>query len=158
MIRFKQLFYENRDTSASRLFSQDALKGVGGFKSRSLLVEMPLDDFLNLAEPLPAEQQRGDAEKWFKEGSLFDDVPFIKTDLDRVTGHEGRHRAILFKKLGYSTMPVEFRDYVIRWGEEDPKDFPETLKSEDGEREFNYPITDDLKWGGLTPYEWDGQI
>ena len=64
MISFKQLFHENDGTSASRFFSQDALKGVGGFKSRSLLVEMPLDDFLNLAQPLPEDQQREDAEKW----------------------------------------------------------------------------------------------
>jgi len=118
------------DKSARKFIKPESLNQIGGFKSRSILVEIPLDDFLILADPLPEHLIRPDAENYFKKHKIFEDVPLLITDGERVKGHEGRHRALLFKKMGMETMPVEFRDYSIRWDETDPSEYPDYIISE----------------------------
>ena len=80
-----------------------------------------------------------------------------------VVGHEGRHRAIVSRDLGYKTFPVRFRaarfeiptskSQGIRFGRQDldysgePKDafnyvapWPTKLVKEDGEKVYDFPI------------------
>jgi len=114
-----------------------------GYKSKSFVVEYPIDDFLRLADV------GKDAEK-AKRVSGFDKfetypqltIDTMKTGVAKVVGHEGRHRARELKKRGYTTMPVEFRSVEngnpIRWSEQgDPKNydyeelFPEGLIGQD---------------------------
>lgn len=150
--RDEELIWEayNSD-SARKYFEDDALDRIGGFKSRSLLVEMPIDDFLTLAEKLPEHQVRRDAEDYFQGKGKFDDIPYLLVDGDepysKIIGHEGRHRALLFKKIGLNTMPVEFRDRFIRWDE--VEGLPEGLYNEDGDKLFKYPIDRNGNWVGL---------
>lgn len=117
---------------------------------------MPITSFLLLAEPLPSHQVRRDAEDYFESKGKFEDIPYLLSDGDtpfsKIVGHEGRHRALIFKKMGLKTMPVEFRDRFIRWDEitEDDK-FPEYLYSEDGSELYEYPIDRNGNWLGLEP-------
>ena len=85
----------------------------------------------------------------------FDDVPFIQisyTDESgkvKVTGHEGRHRALALKKLGYTKMPVVLASRDIRWSEQVPQKegmfdwvevWPEILIGEDGKTIIPFPV------------------
>ena len=98
------------------------------FKSKSFVVEYPIDDFLRLAD----EGEYADKAKRVAGFDKFETYPQLtvqtmKTGVAKVTGHEGRHRARELKKRGYTTMPVEFRsdiDTPIRWSEQgDPKNY-----------------------------------
>lgn len=85
------------------------------------VIDMKIDDFLGLAEPLPQddEQYHGDRKRRLKEflRDVVDGVKFdwaiptltIKHTEDRnwkVIGHDGRHRAMLLKEIGFEEMPV----------------------------------------------------
>ena len=82
------------------------------------VIDMKIDTFLGLAEPIPEddENRHHSSVKQFLldvvSGYKFDwDVPTLtikKSEDDnwKVIGHDGRHRAMLLKKLGYKEMPV----------------------------------------------------
>jgi hypothetical protein len=111
---------------------------------------MPIDEFLKYPTPLDKES-RQDARDSFNNGIGWDDIPNLKiddTDINnvRVTGHEGRHRALVLKEAGYVTMPVEIRSTLIRWSEQsNPQEsdyteyIPTQVLSEDGKRMLPYP-------------------
>ena len=142
-------------------FSEEAYQGVGtfppSFKSRSILIrQMPIADFLTLAETLPQEQSAV-ARKVLARGEQFNELPFITFgDNGEVVGHEGRHRAIALLNKGFKTMPVDVRSYRIRWGEQqDPEsfdytqDWPTETVSENGVT-FPFPLSRDLDYTPVT--------
>ncbi len=86
----------------------------------------------------------------------FDDITYLvisDTDdknVQQVTGHEGRHRAMYLQSIGVSNMPVVIKSYNIRWGCQTReelkydyiKDWPTTLIDENG-RSHTFPISRD---------------
>jgi len=98
-----------------------------GYKSKNKLVDMPIIDFLKLAEFGFDKQKEILAQKREQEGMKFTSIPYLYMEREgnnlRVTGHEGRHRARALLAAGYETMPVEWRT-DIRWSEQtDPDKF-----------------------------------
>ena len=136
--------------SARSMFKPTAFDDIEGFKSRSKIVEMGIDEFLNLAKKLTG---RGisTSEKVLASGRQLDSIPQLKVEsegaISQVMGHEGRNRALALKKRGFDTMPVEIRDLHIRFGEQaDPssmdfvKEFPTRLISESGDFTTRFPV------------------
>ena len=89
----------------------------GETEIRNQVVDMPIDHFLGLAEPIPDDdlKRHSDQEKFRKdviEGKKTDwDIPVLEIaqnedEIWKVVGHDGRHRAMLLKSLGYEEMPV----------------------------------------------------
>jgi hypothetical protein len=109
------------------LFASVDAKREVYYKDRSKLIRMNIDDFLALSEqlPNPYPQKKDRIKKVIAEGQKLESVPVLLYDAegDRavVSGHEGRHRAIVLKEMGYTEMPVEFRGN-IRWSEQDSAD------------------------------------
>lgn len=90
---------------------------LGNYKGYAQIVDMPIDEFLGLAEPIPDDDLKRhspmeDFEKDVRDGKSTDwDIPYleIKENEDgiwKVVGHDGRHRGMLLKHIGYDTMPV----------------------------------------------------
>lgn len=110
----------------------DYLKsGDAGWKSRSTLVRMSPQEFLDMAEylPNPDPDKMARVLQMLKEGKPFSlpelDFYACREGLATVLGHEGRHRAIAMKNLGWKDFPVKFTSQgspSIRWGSM-PKDF-----------------------------------
>lgn len=99
------------------------------YKSTKKLVSMPIDQFLTLAERLdtPDKDKQERVSKRIEADEQFSETPYLyfgtwSKDMPKgqakVTGHEGRHRAMQLKKMGYTHMPVELRG-DIRWSEQD---------------------------------------
>jgi hypothetical protein len=121
-------------------------------KNRSKLIEMPIDKFLKLAKPLNKDgEYKTTAREVLARGEKFKEIPNLWYAIDaqgnaKITGHEGRHRALALRDAGYTTIPVEFRG-PIRWSEQqDPKLFdyyekwPGRLKAEDGDYVASFPV------------------
>lgn len=83
------------------------------------IVDMPIDTFLGLAEPIPPDDYKrhpqsgmDDFVRDYKNGKDFGwTLPYlvIKQNEDerwKVVAHDGRHRARLLKVIGYEEMPV----------------------------------------------------
>jgi len=104
-------------------------------KSREVVVEMNIDDFLNLAR----KGRDKDKEEALKDVDQFDQIPHLSTEGEQVVGHEGRHRARRMKELGYTTMPVRIIDEKVRWGENPDVRF-DTLKAESGDFSIEHPV------------------
>jgi hypothetical protein len=116
-------------------------------KGKNKLVQMPIDQFLKLAER-DAPGSRLDKEQRVQDiinkSEKFSEVPYLYIEIDangnaKVTGHEGRHRARALKALGYDTIPVELRSN-IRWSEQQnsesfdyKQNWPTTLVGENGD-------------------------
>src|SRR5690606_37464513 len=90
-------------------------------------------------------------------GSKIPDVPFIQIrDSDStVVGHEGRHRAMALKALGYETMPVVFKSNSTHWSNQtNPGDWTyravwfNKITSESG-NDYSFPISRDGQYVGL---------
>ena len=134
------------------VFEDAAFSGKEGFKSRSKIINISIDDFLKLVTTLPSEQSQ-EAQKSFDAGIKWESIPYlgIKTDengIAKITGHEGRHRALVLKRAGYTEMPVEIRDRSIRWSSQNnPNDFdyvenfPTELEAETGRERIPFPFT-----------------
>ena len=123
-----------------------------GFKSRYKLISMDINDFLRLAKLGKQDAKLAEATDRVNKGVKFTSLPYLYMDREgnnlRVTGHEGRHRAMALKQAGYTTMPVEIRS-DIRWSEQtDPDKFdyepnwPERIFAQDGaiNEEFSIPM------------------
>jgi hypothetical protein len=104
-------------------------------KSREVVVEMNIDDFLNLAE----EGKDAQKEARLKDVDQFNQIPHLSTEGEQVVGHEGRNRARRMKELGYTTMPVRIIDEKVRWGENPDVRF-DTLKAESGDFSIEHPV------------------
>ena len=113
------------------------------FKSRNTLITLTPDEFLNLSPDLmqkPDPKRLGFIEDAIAKGKKLD-APFLyMTDKDgvaKVTGHEGRHRALALKKMGINEMPVILKSDRIRWGQQNSRfdklndKWPTTLEPQD---------------------------
>ncbi len=142
----------------SRLIADKLLKTIAagpGFKSRTLPAELKIDHFLRLAKSLsdePIERTAVRVDELVKQiqENKLQNILQLWMQGDKVTGHEGRHRALALKKLGEDTAPVEITHGNIRWSEQfDPERFdylpteqiPNMLVGEDGK----FLITDLLR-------------
>ena len=136
-------------------FDPEALKSAANQndKSREILVDMPIEDFLRVSEKVsPDDPARVDSRKVTKElvekGTPFRSIPSLTFEnlgdgTAKATGHEGRHRAMALLAAGEDTIPVVLKSSggkggSIRWGQQsDPDSFdyidvlPDRLKSED---------------------------
>ncbi|MBO6031848.1 MAG: hypothetical protein J6Q22_10445 [Prevotella sp.] len=130
---------------------------AGNFKGYAQIVDMPIEEFLGLAEPIPEDdEKRHSPQEEFKKNVLDGkptdwDIPYLvcKENEDgiwKVIGHDGRHRGILLKSLGFSSMPVllqmpdaELNEELlpeILWGQND--------KSVERDKDFYpFPINED---------------
>jgi len=131
-----------RDATEAFDSKEIAKSGETGFKSRYKLINMDIDDFLRLAKLGKQDAKLAEANDRVKKGVPFTSIPYLYMDREgknlRVTGHEGRHRAMALKQAGYTTMPVEIRS-DIRWSEQtDPERFdyepnwPERIYAQEG--------------------------
>ena len=93
--------------------------GVGKEGLTEQVIDMPIETFLGLAEPIPADDYKrhsvsseADFAREVANGKDFGwTLPTLtikKNEDDRwkVVGHDGRHRAKLLKSIGYEEMPV----------------------------------------------------
>jgi hypothetical protein len=132
-------------------FNEEALRVAANQndKSREILVDMPIEDFLQAAKKDLSAEKLENTRKLVSEGKPFDSVPSLsfKNNADgtgKVTGHDGRHRAIALREQGETTIPVRLISEGgdgpgIRWGQQnDPDSFdyvdviPQKLIEEDG--------------------------
>ena len=135
--------------SAAEMFEPESIAAAKDveYKDHEKLIEMPIDDFLKLAENLPeeTEHKRAGVEEALGKGELLRNIPRLWVaegggGQHVVKGHEGRHRALALARRGYTHMPVRFKHGDIRWTEQqDPNLFdykeqwPETLKGQQGD-------------------------
>lgn len=151
----KILISLSSSTDALDYFTEHAMNetraDVAAHKSRSTLVWLSPDEFLNLA------RKGFDADKKEKVEKLdrFDSIPFLlisntENGISTVVGHEGRHRSMKLKRLGIQKMPVKLRSTDIRWGEQlndkkhdyipDDK-WPKFLQAQDSNTKIPFPTT-----------------
>lgn len=141
--------------SAKDRFDQEHLakEGVTGYKSKHKTVDMNIDDFLSLAKFGLQESKLQAAKSRLAKGENYTSIPYLYVDNDgdvlKVTGHEGRHRALALKAAGYTTMPVQIRSESngIRWSEQaDPERFdyvatwPTRIEAQNGAFNSNFSI------------------
>lgn len=93
--------------------------GAGKHGVEDQIVDMPIETFLGLAEPIPSDDYKrhsassvDDFARDIANGKDFGwTIPYLtlrKNEDDRwkVVGHDGRHRARLLKAVGFKEMPV----------------------------------------------------
>ena len=109
-------------------FAEDDLVKYGrGGVSQNIVVMMPVDEYVALCEPLKADDHKhhADLKKKIESGEIqrFDTIPLLRirqmedgTDA-KVYGHDGRHRALLMKELGFNEIPVRLYAENFCWGE-----------------------------------------
>ena len=130
---------------------------IGNYKGYAQVIDMPIYEFIGLAEPIPEDdEQRHSPQEQFRQDVLDGkptkwDIPFltIKENEDgiwKVIGHDGRHRGMLLKSIGYDTMPVLL---MMPDAELNEELLPEILwcqndKAAEREKDFYpFPITED---------------
>lgn len=125
------------------------------------IVDMPIEDFLGLAEPIPEDDYKRhpassvyDFVREVANGKDFGwTVPYLtirKNEDDRwkVVGHDGRHRARLLKAVGYTKMPVHLQ-FIGGLQPAKKEDFPKELwcQNDCGRKreqyKYAFPITAD---------------
>ena len=100
--------------------------GRGGL-SQNMIVMLPVEEYVALCEPLKADDHKhhADLKKKLDSGEIqrFDSIPLLRirqmedgTDA-KVYGHDGRHRAMLMKELGFDKIPVRLYAENFCWGE-----------------------------------------
>ncbi|MFA6159389.1 MAG: hypothetical protein WC763_07225, partial [Candidatus Paceibacterota bacterium] len=145
--------------SATSFFNQEDLRTLANASplSRSLLINMPIDDFLAMARPGRDDTKSERVSRMIRDGEKFSipHISFVNNgNVVKVDGHEGRHRARALKALGYTNIPVELLSKdggdggAIRWGRQgDPggRDYkgtwPSKMVSEDGGKTIPFPIS-----------------
>jgi len=153
----------------ARYFSPEALAEAdeegSAYKSRTALVLMRPQDFLDMAEPGKREESQATLERVLNAGIGLADVPRLFVSEDRndpriahVTGHEGRHRSRALLARGVTQMPVRIHSQTIRWSEQsDPKSWdydeqlPERLFGEGANRRNVLPMPVPLHYPELAP-------
>ena len=130
---------------------------MGNYNGYAQIVDMPIDEFIGLAEPIPDDdEKRHSPQEDFKRDVLDGkstswDIPYltIKENEDgiwKVIGHDGRHRGMLLKSIGYDSMPVLL---MMPEAELNEELLPELLWSQNDkavrrEKDFYpFPITED---------------
>lgn len=130
---------------------------LGNFKGYAQIVDMPIEEFIGLAEPIPEDDLKRHAPMDDFKADVASgkptnwDVPYliIKENEDglwKVVGHNGRHRGMLLNHLGYKTMPV-----LLQLPDADLNEelLPEILwcqndRAVEREKDFyDFPITED---------------
>ena len=155
-------------------FEPSVLEGASSLspKSRERTVYMSPDEFLRLARPLDAPQadKLEALRQSLDRGEKLRSAPYLGFDHEgdeaQITGHEGRHRALVLKERGVEQMPVNVKSSRIRWSEQsDPNrydyitDWPKTLKSETGNVEVPFPFDRPKQaYGGRVGYGPGGVI
>ena len=102
---------------------------------RDQIVDMKIEDFLGLAEPIPKDDEKRHApQEEFRKDVLSGkktewEIPYLiiqknEDDIWKVVGHDGRHRAMLLKSIGYDEIPVHI---MIPNGELLEQDKPDKL-------------------------------
>lgn len=105
--------------------------GSGG-ESSDMIVDMDIETYLGLCEPIPSDDrkrhinlgravERGEIKK-------FQHIPCLNIRLmedgdgehAKVFGHDGRHRAMFMRSLGYSMVPVRLSVTGFKWGADMP--------------------------------------
>ena len=141
-------------------FDEEALRTAANQndKSREILVEMPIDDFLMSARKEVSGAKLEGTRSLVAEGTPFNSVPQLTfrnngDGTGTVIGHEGRHRAMALREQGETTIPVRLTANAgdgpsIRWGQQnDPSSsdyvdvIPQNLIEEGGTRSVSMPKT-----------------
>ena len=141
-------------------FNEEALRTAANQndKSREILVEMPIDDFLMSARKEVSGAKLEGTRSLVAEGTPFNSVPQLTfrnngDGTGTVIGHEGRHRAMALREQGETTIPVRLTANAgdgpsIRWGQQnDPSSsdyvdaIPQNLIEEGGTRSVSMPKT-----------------
>lgn len=129
----------------------------GNYKGYAQIVDMPIDEFIGLAEPIPEDDEKRHApQEEFRKDVLAGkptcwDLPYleIKENEDgiwKVVGHDGRHRGMLLKSLGYGEMPVLLKMPEADLNEEllPPILWSQNDKAVEREKDFyDFPITEE---------------
>jgi hypothetical protein len=125
-------------------------------KSREILVDMPIDDFLAAAKQEKSPEKLAAVKDLLSKGIPFETVPSLQfanngDGTAKVVGHDGRHRAMALKERGETTIPVRLtsdggKGDAIRWGQQnDPQSpdyvatLPQTLIAEDSDAKVAMP-------------------
>jgi hypothetical protein len=163
--------------SAVNMFDPDVIKKYSntGFKSRTKLIDMNIDDFLKLATPGLVKSKELDLEKVLDAGKKLETLPSLVAYKDAESGnlivdgnndprgkeinnHEGRHRARALKKRGYDTMPVMLTTSIRFSEQKDPnkfdyvKDWPKKIVGYDGNT-ADFPVSREDSDQGYQPQE-----
>lgn len=115
-----------RDSQWGRYFGGERIDNILDMlddpENRVTLVSMSPDDYLKLATHglRNPGQERVYAEN-MRRGMKLNLMPMFTVQNDKdgetfVTGHEGRHRAAAFKRMGFKKMPVMIVHETYRWG------------------------------------------
>lgn len=130
---------------------------MGNYKGYAQIIDMPIDEFIGLAEPIPDDDEKRHApQEDFKNDVLSGkatnwDIPYLtvrenEDGIWKVIGHDGRHRGMLLKSIGYDSMPVLL---MLPDAELNEELLPELLwcqndKAAEREKDFYpFPITQD---------------
>ena len=109
-------------------FAEDDIVKYGrGGVSQNMVVMMPVDEYVALCEPMKGDDHKHhvDLKKKIENGEIqrFDTIPLLRirqmedgTDA-KVYGHDGRHRALLMKEMGFNEIPVRMYAENFCWGE-----------------------------------------
>lgn len=125
-------------------------------RSRSLLVELPVKDFLGLVPAGTDPDKLAPLRQVVSRGVPLRTVPQLLIefygDEARVRGHEGRHRALALSERGVAVVPVILRAQGVRWSLLDDeaaivrevphwRGWPRGLVSEDGRTRMPFPFS-----------------
>lgn len=109
-----------------RLFQSTDFETYGkGGASGDMIIDMNVDTYIGLCEPVPADDAKRHAnlQKLVDSGEIdkFPTIPSLSIKLiedgdAKVIGHDGRHRAMLVRSLGYHCVPVRLMAFGFMWG------------------------------------------
>jgi hypothetical protein len=121
-----------------------------GYKNRTKLIDIDIDDFLSLAKYGFNAGKQEEADERVRKGTPFTSIPYLTVYAEdgnaKVEGHEGRHRARALQKAGYKTMPVLLWTNIRFSEQNDPKNFdyfeawPKKLQAQEGASDPNFEI------------------
>lgn len=157
--KIRDLVSSQKAKSAADLFELNptGIMPSGEYKR----IDMPIQDFLNMAK----RQSEPDMYKYnrvknaVEQGIPLKDIPYLSFNSDnkglaKISGHEGRHRALVLQEKGYTHMPVNIEGNNgkarLAWDRQnDPKDWyyaenwPKKLLDQDNipVHEMPFPVT-----------------